>query len=316
MQEQNKNQKPASRASGVKKPAPKKPAPKKNDPLWERALIALFSGLLALDDAFKQSAVRVIEFYIEFFTGIPGAIIVRRAKKKKEKIAARREKLEKKRLEEAEKSWNTTDKKSEKDPEKKAAKNEKKALRRAKRRRTLSKVPAIVLLSIIVLELALIGGGGGIYLFKAVTSGAKSLSMSVVIGRNSAVSTTVPAEYAFESTGERPCFDMAFLAKQLGFLAYGNDSDMLYTLPGGQKLYVKDGSNTVYVDGNPASLKDAVRFERDRVYISIELLLNYTDGVGVNFDRANGKLTLLCPSAAAVLLLPARIESAEHPELT
>ena len=95
----------------------RKTAPQK-DPLWERALIAFFSLLLSIDGDFRKAALRVIEFYVEFFTGIPGAITVRRAKRKKKKSAARREKLEKKRLEDAEKSWNKPDKKSEKDTRK------------------------------------------------------------------------------------------------------------------------------------------------------------------------------------------------------
>ena len=134
--------------------------------------------------------------------------------------------------------------------------------------------------------------------------------MSLISGKSDAVSVALPAEYASQ---DRMLFDMTFFARQLGFSAFGNEKSMLYTLPSGQKLTVTDGSNTVYVDGEPVSLKSTVRFSKERVYIPLGLF-DGARGVTVSYSGEERRLTLLC-SPEDMMLLHTAISAADHPRI-
>ena len=243
------------------------------------------------------------------------------AEKAKKREALNAEEERRRKLGKAEKARRKDEKrraklreKAEKREEKRKAKEEKKAEKKRRRRFLATKTPALLLAIVLFFELAVIASAGGLYLWQSLRSGGSELTMNLVIDRDRSVATTVPKEAANVPGGTQPCFDLTFFAKELGFLAFGDAGGMIYTLPNGQTLRVADGSNTVYVDGMPVSLSSVVRFKSDRVYAPAELLQRCVGGVGVNYDKANSTLTLICAvKPDAISLLPEALETVGDP---
>ena len=282
------------------------------DPLWVRALAAIYRFLAAFWAGAVDGCKRIFDFYKEFFTGLPMLFAYLHKKAKKKREIRRKRRQEEKELDRAERR----ELKREEKQAKALEKQEKRAARRGESGLFRRYVPVAALCAILIFEGALIGRYGTLYFLDLFGSRDQAVTMAIVLDKKDTRETKIPAQYAQTSAEELPYFNMTFLANVLGVRTYGNDAGILYTFANNQTLRVKKDSCSLMIDDCPVSLRGVVRFSGGNVYLPVEFLLRYTEGASISFSRTAGKLTLTFPKGeAALVLLPAEESATPHPNV-
>ena len=303
---------PAKKSAGKKHDPPK-------DPVYVSVLRAVYEFLIGFFEFFKRMVLEIVSFLAEFFSGLPllfSYLRKKRAKKRAVKKRRKEAKKEEKRIEKEEESYRKQREKQLSAERKKRSKKE----RGGRKRRNFA---ALLLAALVLFEAAIIGLFAGGYLSDKIGSLEKGLTMAVCLDKKNTKETRIPAQYAYARVGGEPCFNMTFMANAFGILTYGNERSILFTFPNGQKLRVSNNSNALQIDDQPFTLKNVVRFYGSSVYMPVEFLVNYVDGLAVSYNVKSRTLTLTldksvvtdeeAPLGAQIRLLPSGYVSLPQP---
>ena len=254
----------------------------------------------------RESARNTLGFYKEFFAGLPVffSYLKREHRKKTERKAAekRKKKLQKhasKKNSDAIRKEEKEEKKFQKKLDKRQKRDARREERRAKRSLFVRILPCLLAGAVVTLELSFCGRFLFLYVKDAIDAGESAVTMNVYFEKNDQSNTTVPGKYAHTAGGTALRFDMTFLAGCLGLRTFGGEESVLYTTSAGDKLRVYNNSNTVVINGRRIGLSSTVVFDRTKVYVPLELIRYYTDGLEISYDRESKLLTLTCGITAS-----------------
>ena len=149
---------------------------------------------------------------------------------------------------------------------------------------------AVAVCVLLFYELLLCALVGLFYLRDRFSLPEKPVTMTTVIGgikrRN-----TVSAKNAYSDDGKKPYFSMSALAEEMDISTVSDGTTVVYTLPCGQTAKMKKDSHTVILDGSMVTLSSPVRISGGKVYVPVEMLTLYTEGLNVSLG--DGVLTIL-----------------------
>jgi hypothetical protein len=101
----------------------------------------------------------------------------------------------------------------------------------------------------------------------------------------------VPAKYAYGQEGA-PRVNMTALASWLEIETVSDRNLIYYTLKDGSRMVLMKNSRMAVLNGEQVSLSEKVVASGSQVYVPIELLIEYTDGLCINYSQKEKRVTL------------------------
>ena len=104
-------------------------------------------------------------------------------------------------------------------------------------------------------------------------------------------SVEISAKYAYGQDG-RPRVNMTALAAFLEIETVSDRNMIYYTLKDGSRMVLMKNSRTAVLNGALINLSERVIFSGKQVYVPLELLTDYTDGLSISYSQKEDRLTL------------------------
>lgn len=159
--------------------------------------------------------------------------------------------------------------------------------RRQQRARTALVRFLAVVLGVQILAFAF---GGGLYLYTGYAFSIGTMEVHLKEGGQTVKYSVSKKTGCTEDGGLR--IDMTALASFLELETVSDKNYVYYTLADGKRIvFIKD-SKTALLDGSRITLSDKVSFVGTRVYVPVELITDYTEGIGVSYSEKENRLTL------------------------
>lgn len=165
--------------------------------------------------------------------------------------------------------------------------NEEKKQRRARR---WQKVLTGFLTAALALQIFFLAFLGGLYIYTGNSFSFGSMDLYLKEGKET-VKYELPQKVAYTQNGT-PRVDFNVLAKFLELEAVSDQNYAYYTLTDGKRIvFIKD-SATAFLDDCRVTLSEKVIFSGTKVYVPVDLIVDYTEGIGVSYSEKEKRLTL------------------------
>ena len=146
------------------------------------------------------------------------------------------------------------------------------------------------LLGILILQLLCGLFAAGLYVYTGRSFRFSGVELYFRQGREY-VTSEVPAKYAYGREGA-PRVNMTALASWLEIETVSDRNLIYYTLKDGSRMVLMKNSRMAVLNGEQVSLSEKVVASGSQVYVPIELLIEYTDGLCINYSQKEKRVTL------------------------
>lgn len=182
------------------------------------------------------------------------------------------------------------ERRSMRDPVLEEANRQKYLHKKKKRNQRLGRAVLALLSVVLAAQLLLLAWAGVLYVRTGISLNFGKTEMRLEEGKTKkTVSSSVANSY--DANGQ-PMVDISALASWLDFQTISDGINVYYTLPGGARIVLEKESRVAYLSGSMVMLSAPVRFVGERVYVPLELITDYTTGLGVSYSEKEKRLTL------------------------
>ena len=176
------------------------------------------------------------------------------------------------------------------DPVLEEVQRQKRLQQKRKRDRRIGRAVLVLLSVVLAAQLLMLALAGVLYVKTGVSLNFGKIELLLEEGKTKKT-VSISVENGYDANGQ-PMVDMSALASWLGFHTISDGTNVYYILSNGARIVLEQESRVAHLGGSLVMLSAPVRFAGERVYVPLELITDYTTGLGVSYSEKEKRLTL------------------------